>query len=94
MRVRSAASGLPFEFVKSIQMLYELQTLMVPVINFTAPTMPKGYEALARIPWRGPGCTGIIATDKSTGIVCVRLCVPICARCVAGGVLQRFYLRQ
>jgi penicillin V acylase-like amidase (Ntn superfamily) len=23
---------------------------------------PKGWEALARIPWRGPGCTGIIAT--------------------------------
>ena len=43
--------------------------MQVPVINFTAPKMPKGYEALARIPWRGPGCTGIIAEDVSTGIV-------------------------
>mmetsp|Transcript_43487 Transcript_43487/g.60374 ORF Transcript_43487/g.60374 Transcript_43487/m.60374 type:complete len:344 (+) Transcript_43487:1-1032(+) len=65
----SDASGLPFNFVKAIQMLYELQTLMVPIVNVTTFPLPKGYEALARIPWRGPGCTGIIATDTSTGVV-------------------------
>jgi len=71
----SDASGLPFKFVKSIQMLYELQTLMVPVVNVTkqqaevAATLPEEYKALARIPWRGPGCTGIIATDVTTGVV-------------------------
>merc|ERR1712072_508015 len=57
-------SGLPLKFVQAMQLLYELQTLMVPIVNFTGhqvDTMPKGWEALARIPWRGPGCTGIIA---------------------------------
>lgn len=64
----AAASKLPLKFVQGIQMLYELQTLMVPIVNFTGPAvdslafLPKGLEALARIPWRGPGCTGIIAT--------------------------------
>ena len=60
----AAASGLPLKFVKSIQMLYELQTLMIPIVNFTkkkTDAIPAGFEALARIPWRGPGCTGIIA---------------------------------
>ena len=49
-------SGLPLKFVQGIQMLYELQTLMVPIVNITDPSwfpMPKGWEALARIPWRG-----------------------------------------
>lgn len=68
-------SRLPFKFVKAIQMLYELQTLMVPIVNFShhqglpgdfnvsglADEIPDGFEALQRIPWRGPGCTGIIA---------------------------------
>ena len=31
----SDLSGLPLKFVQSIQMLYELQTLMVPIVNFT-----------------------------------------------------------
>ena len=43
---------MPFKFVKGIQLLYELQTLMAPVENVTA-TIPAGYEALAKIPWRG-----------------------------------------
>ena len=30
----AAASGLPVEFVTSIQMMYELQTIMVPIVNF------------------------------------------------------------
>eukprot|EP00041_Stephanoeca_diplocostata_P025318 m.659522 g.659522 ORF g.659522 m.659522 type:complete len:396 (+) comp22724_c2_seq3:2070-3257(+) len=62
-------SGLPFKFVHVVQLLYELQTLMVPVVNFTQLPLPKGYEALRRIPWRGPGCTGIIATNKADGTV-------------------------
>jgi len=62
-------SGLPLKFVQGIQMLYELQTLMVPIVNFTQLPIPKEWEALARIPWRGPGCTGIIATDSTDGTV-------------------------
>ena len=59
-------------------MLYEIQTLMVPIVNFTGVWPPKledyppghfpqGYEALARVPWRGPGCTGIIPTATNEG---------------------------
>lgn len=69
----AAASGLPLTFVKAVQMLYELQTLMVPIENFTLAererSMPKGWEALARIPWRGPGCTGIIANNTADGTI-------------------------
>lgn len=57
----AAAAGLPLKFVLGVQMLYELQTTMVPVENVTQIKFPPGLEALARIPWRGPGCTGIIA---------------------------------
>ena len=58
---------MPLKFVKSIQMLYELQTIMVPIVNFTqsaalaSELLPPEYRALSQIPWRGPGCTGIIA---------------------------------
>mmetsp|Transcript_14341 Transcript_14341/g.28928 ORF Transcript_14341/g.28928 Transcript_14341/m.28928 type:complete len:392 (-) Transcript_14341:304-1479(-) len=66
-------SRLPLKFVQAIQMLYELQTLMVPVVNFTrheeADTFPEGFEVLKRIPWRGPGCTGIIANNTADGTV-------------------------
>ena len=87
----AAATRLPGKFVAGIQMLYELQTIMVPVVNFSrtdaeklrmpggvgafnhtrpwAVSAPLGWEALARLPWRGPGCTGIIALDKSDGTV-------------------------
>ena len=62
----AAASALPVQFVQAIQMLFEIQTLMVPIVNFTGTgypafedypegSFPEGYEALARIPWRGPG---------------------------------------
>lgn len=61
-------SRLPVEFVQGIQMLYELQTLMVPIVNFTGGALasdccelPAPYEALGRLPWRGPGCTGVLA---------------------------------
>lgn len=42
--------GKPMLPIKGLQMLYELQTLMIPIENIT-------------LPWRGPGCTGIIARD-------------------------------
>jgi hypothetical protein len=32
-------------------------------------TFPIGYEALSKIPWRGPGCTGIIARNQADGTV-------------------------
>lgn len=56
----STITGLSLEAAAAVQMLYELQTLMVPISNITSeyPIMP----------WRGPGCTGIIAVDKS-GVV-------------------------
>jgi hypothetical protein len=49
-------TGLPVYGVHAIQMLYELQTLMVPIENIT-------------IPWKGPGCTGILAMNKADGMV-------------------------
>lgn len=56
-------SKLPLKFVQGIQMLYELQTLMVPIANFTGfhDKIPFAWKVLNRIPWHGPGCTGIIA---------------------------------
>ena len=54
-------------------MLYEIQTLMVPIVNFTAhqskwyDPIPKGYEGL-KLPWHG-GYTGIIARNKKDNTV-------------------------
>lgn len=67
----AAQSRLPLKFVQGIQMLYELQTLMPPIVNVSAEERatryPAGYEALSRLPsW---GCTGIIAVDSSDGTV-------------------------
>jgi hypothetical protein len=68
----SDASKLPLKFVQAIQALYELQTLMVPIVNFTKikdhglenfsngtfeNSIPRAFSVLKRIPWRGPGCT-------------------------------------
>jgi len=47
---------LPVYVIHAIQMLYELQTIMVPIWNVT-------------IPWSGPGCTGIIAMNNHDGMV-------------------------
>lgn len=71
----ASASKLPLKFVQGVQMLYELQTLMVPIVNFTGHNVseidpiPEEWSALSRIPWRGPGCTGIIALNKADGTV-------------------------
>jgi hypothetical protein len=47
---------LPEYGIHTVQFLYELQTLMVPIVNFTAP-------------WHGPGCTGILAKNSADGMV-------------------------
>ena len=76
---------LPVKFVQGMQLIYELQTLMVPIVNFThkhTPALedypkgwfPAGYEALARIPWRGPGCTGIVAKNSADNTVNHAVC--------------------
>jgi hypothetical protein len=49
-------TNLPVYGVHAIQMLYELQTVMVPIENIT-------------IPWSGPGCTGVLAVNKDDGMV-------------------------
>ena len=72
----ASMSGLPLPFVASIQMLYELQTVMVPIVNVTKPgdsptkyAFPRGYEALETLPWRqSAGCTGIIATTADGSV--------------------------
>lgn len=70
----SSASKLPLKFVQGVQMLYELQTLMVPVENITQGMrqfpLPKGYEALIRLPRFG--CTGIIATTADGSVTHAR----------------------
>ena len=62
---------LPVKFVQAVQALYELQTLMVPVVNGSSrqDPLPRRYRALARWPLRGPGCTGIVATNTADGTV-------------------------
>ena len=92
--IRGLAMGskLPLPFVQGIQMLYELQTVMVPIVNmsrwpkglvstlnytFKRETVPPEWAALSQIPWRGPGCTGIIATNTLDGTVS-RATAPSC----------------
>ena len=70
----SQASGLPLKFIQGIQSLYELQTLMVPIVNVTGSPkqlpMPKGWEGLSRLAEAvNFGCTGIIATNTADGTV-------------------------
>ena len=79
--IRGLAEGsrLPLKFVQGIQMLYELQTLMVPIVNcsdYPVPVLcpkqeaepwrlPPEFAALARIPGKHRGgCTGIIARTR------------------------------
>ena len=61
----------PAKFVHGIQALYELQTLMVPVVNGSSrqDPLPRRFQALERWPMRGPGCTGIVATNAADGTV-------------------------
>lgn len=74
IRGLASASKLPLKFVQGVQMLYELQTLMVPVENITQSQrlfpLPKGYEALSRLPRFG--CTGIIATAADGSVAHAR----------------------
>jgi len=68
--------------IHAIQMLYELNTLMVPIVNFTGVTdldkiadAMDAVEAASLLNWQDGsfpirfGCTGIIATDKEDGSV-------------------------
>ena len=66
-----ATTRLPAKFVQGVQSLYELQTLMIPVVNGSSPQdpLPRRYRALERWPLRGPGCTGIVATNTADGTV-------------------------
>jgi hypothetical protein len=82
LRGLSHMSKLPLKFVQGMQLFYELQTIMVPIVNITAlpgslastinytfhEAYPRGWEALVRFP-AGPGCTGIIATNQADGSV-------------------------
>ena len=43
----AAMSRLPLPFVQSIQMLYELQTIMVPIVNFTSIVSLAEYDPAA-----------------------------------------------
>jgi len=49
-------TGIPEYDIHAVQLLYELQTVMVPILNIT-------------VPWSGPGCTGIVAVNKQNGQV-------------------------
>ena len=66
-----ATTRLPAKFVQGVQALYELQTLMVPVVNGSSrqDPLPRRYRALERWPLRGPGCTGIVARNTADGTV-------------------------
>ena len=67
----TATTRLPAKFVQGVQSLYELQTLMVPVVNGSSrqDPLPRRYRALERWPLRGPGCTGIVARNTADGTV-------------------------
>jgi len=49
-------TGIDLAITQGMQYLYELQTLMVPI-------------EYVKLPWSGPGCTGIIAKDSNDGSV-------------------------
>jgi hypothetical protein len=95
----AAASGLDVRFVRGVQMLYEIQTLMVPTtLNGSATTalvgqFPEGLEALERFPFRGPGCTGIIAYGPDGTVSHARNLdfspVPIMTNLVYTGIFTR-----
>lgn len=77
------ATNIPVNAIHTIQMLYEINTLMVPIVNITWPwdAEDRGMYALEAKNWTtadeerpllGPlrfGCTGIIATDPNDGSV-------------------------
>ena len=71
------ASKLPLKFAQAIQALYELQTLMVPIVNFTKAkehgledftngtfenSIPKAWEVLKHIP------PGRVSRFKNSGL--------------------------
>jgi hypothetical protein len=75
----AAMSKLPLEFVKSIQMLYELQTMMVPIVNFTgtdAQRFPLASDYNSHMPgWLPEGYSALADLEfrgpGCTGIIAV-----------------------
>jgi hypothetical protein len=71
----AAMTKLPFEFLKAMQMFEEIQTMMIPVVNFSdvrerRARFPNGYEDLDLFPASiGGSCTAIIATNAADGMV-------------------------
>mmetsp|Transcript_63609 Transcript_63609/g.138465 ORF Transcript_63609/g.138465 Transcript_63609/m.138465 type:complete len:400 (-) Transcript_63609:211-1410(-) len=57
----AATTKVPTFFLNAVAMLYEVNTLMVPIHNITLPQLP--------IPMSGPACTGIIANNKDDNSV-------------------------
>jgi len=55
--IEAAASitSIPTDGLHALQFLYELTALMIPIENVT-------------MPWRGPGCTGIIGADANGSV--------------------------
>lgn len=71
-------TGIPKNELHAMQLLYELNTLMVPIVNFThgSADMDLIQELLGEVSsnWEVPeplhvGCTGIIATSDEDGTV-------------------------
>jgi hypothetical protein len=68
----SKASGIPVDVIQSVQLLYELQTIMVPFVNFSWPwdnattsseaSLKQGADSIF-------GCTGIIARSEADDTV-------------------------
>eukprot|EP00928_Gymnodinium_smaydae_P071335 TRINITY_DN54958_c0_g1_i1.p1 TRINITY_DN54958_c0_g1~~TRINITY_DN54958_c0_g1_i1.p1 ORF type:complete len:438 (-),score=86.34 TRINITY_DN54958_c0_g1_i1:199-1455(-) len=72
IRGMAQLTGIPEYEVHAMQMLYELQTLMVPIDNISWPHFGVVTDIPVKnvtLPWRGPGCTGILAINKANGKV-------------------------
>jgi hypothetical protein len=69
----ATALGWPTSVVQTAQILYEVQTLMVPVTNFSLPflTQEESQALMSMIEQRSVsfGCTGIIARAEADGTV-------------------------
>lgn len=62
-------SGIPEYAIHAAQLLYELQTLMVPITNITWPWDMEGADEAVVPELPRFGCTGIIAKNEADGTV-------------------------
>lgn len=72
IRGYAALLGVDEYIVHAVQMLYELQTLMVPIDNITWPHFGVETDLPVtglELPWPGPQCIGIVAQSSATGHV-------------------------